>query len=174
MANTTTTSTTARKATMAGAGKSPDAIAMLKADHAKVKGMFEEYDSLGDRAQVSKRKLATQICTELIKHTAAEEEVFYPALREASKEMEDLLDEAAVEHASAKELIAQILTMQPDEELYDAKVKVLSEQIDHHVEEEEKEMFPKAAKLKLDFDAMAASMQEVKDGVEVPTNSTGH
>ncbi len=176
MANTTSTSHTARKSGISGSGRAQDAIAMLEADHVKVKGMFEEYDSLGDRAQLSKRKLALQICTELIKHTAAEEEVFYPAVRAASKgkDMEDLMDEATVEHASAKELIAQILAMRPDDALFDAKVKVLSEQFEHHVGEEHKEMFPKAAKLKLDMRALGLAMQEVKDQVEVPTHSTGH
>jgi hemerythrin superfamily protein len=174
MANTTSTSTNGRKSTAKGGGKTPDAFALLKADHATVQGMFEEYESLGDRANASKRKLATQICIELIKHTTIEEEIFYPALRNASKELDEMLDEAAVEHGSAKELIEQILAMQPDDELYDAKVKVLSEQIEHHVQEEEKEMFPKATKLKLDFEAMGEAMQELKDEVDVPTQSTGH
>ena len=76
----------------------------------------------------------------------AEEEIFYPAVREPSKDNEDLVDEATVEHASAKDLIAQIMSMDSTDELYDAKVKVLSEQIEHHVGEEEGEMFPKARK----------------------------
>ena len=124
--------------------KPTDAIALLTADHKEVKAMFEQYEELGDRANASKKKLADQICTALTLHATVEEEIFYPALRAASKEAADLLDEAEVEHAGAKDLIAQIEDMDPEDDLYDAKVKVLGEQIDHHVGEEEGEMFPKA------------------------------
>jgi hemerythrin superfamily protein len=146
-----------------------DAIALLTEDHEKVKAMFEQYESLGDRALVTKHKLAIQICTELTKHATAEEEIFYPAVRAASKENEDLVDEAVVEHAAARDLIAQIMSMDPNDELFDAKVKVLGEQIDHHVQEEEKEMFPKARKAKsLDLMAMGREIQERKDEIEIP------
>jgi hemerythrin superfamily protein len=128
-----------------------DAIALLIDDHETVKSLFEDYEKLGDRATAGKKKLAQQICLELTKHAIAEEEIFYPAVRKAGDEAEDMVDEARVEHASAKSLIAQILSMEPGDDLYDAKVKVLSEQIEHHVEEEETEMFPKARKTKLDF-----------------------
>ncbi|WLI90879.1 hemerythrin domain-containing protein [Massilia sp. R2A-15] len=143
--------------------KPTDAIAMLTADHKEVKTMFEEYDGLGDRANASKKKLADKICTALTLHATIEEEIFYPALRAASKEAADLLDEALVEHAGAKDLIAQIQEMDPEDELYDAKVKVLGEQIDHHVGEEEGEMFPKAKKAKLDLAALGAEMAARKD-----------
>ncbi|MGZ8288785.1 MAG: hemerythrin domain-containing protein [Telluria sp.] len=145
-----------------------DAIALLTEDHEKVKAMFEQYESLGDRAHTTKQKLAMQICTELTKHATAEEEIFYPAVREASKENEDLVDEATVEHASAKDLIAQIMSMDSTEELYDAKVKVLGELIDHHVQEEEGEMFPKARKAKLDLMALGEQLQARKDEIEIP------
>lgn len=143
--------------------KPQDAIAMLTADHKEVKGMFEEYDGLGDRANASKKKLADKICTALTLHATVEEEIFYPALRAASKEAADLLDEAEVEHAGAKDLIAQIQEMDPEDDLYDAKVKVLGEQIDHHVGEEEGEMFPKAKKAGLDMAALGAEMAVRKE-----------
>lgn len=139
-----------------------DAIALLTQDHADVKSMFEQYEELGERAHAAKKKLAQKICLELTKHATAEEEIFYPAVREAGGDTEDLVDEATVEHASAKDLIAQILAMEPTEELYDAKVKVLSELIEHHVQEEEDEMFPKARKAKLDLLALGEAIEARK------------
>lgn len=144
-----------------------DAIALLIEDHEHVKSMFEQYEELGDRAHVSKHKLALQICEELTKHATAEEEIFYPAVRQATKE-EDLVDEAVVEHASAKDLIAQIISMEPTDDLYDAKVKVLGELIDHHVKEEEGEMFPKARKAKLDLMALGEAIAARKEQIELP------
>src|SRR4029077_4490037 len=94
-------------------------------------------------------------------HATSEEEIFYPAAREAGVES-DLLDEAEVEHASAKDLIAQIRAMSPDEDLYDAKVTVLGEYIDHHVQEEEQEMFPKCRKAKMDLADLAAQIAKRK------------
>lgn len=143
-----------------------DAIALLTQQHRDVKEMFEKFEALGDRAKVGKKKLAEQICEQLTIHTMIEEQIFYPAVREASKEFEDTVDEALVEHASAKDLIAQILTMDVEEELYDAKVKVLGEQVDHHVEEEEKEMFPKVKKTGLDLKALGEQMQARADELE--------
>jgi hemerythrin superfamily protein len=135
-----------------------DAIVLLTEDHENVKALFEQYENLGDRAFASKKKLATQICLELTKHAIAEEEIFYPAVRAASSDNEELVDEARVEHAAAKGLIAQILEMEVSDDLYDAKVKVLSEQIEHHVEEEEGDMFPKARKAKLDLAGLAQAI----------------
>lgn len=140
-----------------------DAIKLLKDQHDEVKAMFKEYDGLGDRARISKKKLAEKICEQLTMHTMIEEEIFYPAIRAASKELKDMLDEAVVEHASAKDLIAQIQHMGPDEDLYDARVTVLGEYIEHHVEEEEDEMFPKVRKLGLDLKALGAEMAERRD-----------
>jgi iron-sulfur cluster repair protein YtfE (RIC family) len=151
-----------------------DAIELLTQDHKTVKELFEKYENLSDRSTASKKKLATQICLELTKHATAEEEIFYPAVREASGDTEDLVDEATVEHASAKDLIAQILEMNPGDDLYDAKVKVLSEQIEHHVEEEEKEMFPKARKAKLDLAALGEAIAARKEEVELPLASLPH
>lgn len=145
-----------------------DAIELLTQDHQTVKDLFEQYDALSDRSLASKRKLALKICEELSKHAMAEEEIFYPAVREASRGNEDLIDEATVEHASAKELIAQIVAMAPGEDLYDAKVKVLSEQIAHHVQEEEGEIFPKAREAELDLLAMGGQIAARKAEMQLP------
>ena len=144
-----------------------DAITLLTEDHEKVAAMFEQFEGLRDRAQASKKKLAIQICTELTKHAQAEEEIFYPAVKAASKKNEDLIDEATVEHASAKDLIAQILEMDPTEELFNAKVKVLGELIEHHVEEEENEMFPKARDAGLDLELLGQQIAERKAQITV-------
>lgn len=111
--------------------------------------MYRAYEKLvRSHARRSERKaLANRICAALTVHADAEEAIFYPALRPLLKD-QDLLDEAEVEHASAKDLIAQIEAMRPDEPLYDAKVIVLCEYVAHHVEEEENEMFPKVRKVK--------------------------
>lgn len=165
---TNSTSTKASAKQMPASTEPMDAIALLTDDHEKVKGMFEQYEDLGERALAKKQKLAYQICSELTKHATAEEEIFYPAVRQAAKANEDLVDEAIVEHASAKDLITQIMSMEPNEELFDAKVKVLGELIDHHVQEEEKEMFPKARKAKLDLEALGQQIQERKDEIALP------
>jgi hemerythrin superfamily protein len=144
-----------------------DAVTLLTEDHEHVKSMFEQYEELGERAHVSKQKLALKICEELTKHATAEEEIFYPAVRAATKD-EDMVDEAVVEHASAKDLIAQIISMDPTDDLYDAKVKVLGELIDHHVKEEEQEMFPKAKKANLDLMELGAAIAARKQEIELP------
>jgi hemerythrin superfamily protein len=144
-----------------------DAIALLTADHREVHEMFEQFEQLGDRARATKEKLKEKICKALIAHTTIEEEIFYPAVRGQIEDGEDMVDEAVVEHAAAKDLIQQLQEMDPDDELFDAKVKVLGEQIDHHVEEEEKEMFPKVKKSGLDLLALGQEMtmrkQELMD-----------
>ena len=124
-----------------------DAVQLLAHDHAEVAALFKKYDKLAEaRAQASDRQAhAEQICTLLTVHGTIEEEIFYPAARTAGVES-SLLDEAEVEHAAAKDLIAQIRAMSPGEDHYDAKVKVLGEQIEHHVEEEQDEMFPKCVR----------------------------
>jgi hemerythrin superfamily protein len=144
------------------ASSQQDAISLLVSDHKEVKTLFKQFEDLSDRSKVSKKKIADQICAALILHTRIEEQIFYPAVREAIKD-DDLMDEAVVEHASAKDLISQIQEMDPGDDLYDAKVKVLSEQIDHHVEEEEKEMFPKVRKAKLDLVALGEQMADTKE-----------
>jgi hemerythrin superfamily protein len=140
-----------------------DATALLARDHAEVKKLFKQYEKLADaEAEGEERQaLAERICAMLTVHATIEEEIFYPAAREADVE-DDLLDEAEVEHASAKELIAQIQGMEPDDDLYDAKVTVLGEYVEHHVQEEEGEMFPKCRRAKMDLAGLAASLAERK------------
>jgi hemerythrin superfamily protein len=159
------TSSTTSKTNKTGAPvQGVDAIEMLTEDHENVAAMFEQFEGMGDRAKVSKKKLATQICQELIKHTTVEEEIFYPAVRAATKD-DDMMDEAIVEHASAKDLINQILEMDADEDLFDAKVKVLQEMIEHHVEEEEEEMFKKARESGVDLMDLGQQMAERKQEI---------
>ena len=140
-----------------------DATLLLTRDHNEVKKLFKEYEKLADTEAdgEERQELAAQICQMLTVHATIEEEIFYPAAREAEVES-DLLDEAEVEHASAKELIAQIESMGPDDELYDAKVKVLGEYVDHHVQEEEGEMFPKCRKADMDLAELAQQLSERK------------
>ncbi len=151
---TTTRSTTSR---------SPDALKLLTADHREVKALFQAYEKLvkTEAEDTKKQGIALQICTALTVHATVEEELLYPAAYGVLRES-DLVDEAAVEHASAKDLIAQIEGMEPSDDLYDAKVKVLSEYIDHHVKEEEKEMFPKLRKTELDLKDLGASVKSRK------------
>ena len=115
-------------------GRAPDANTLLRADHAEVKKLFKEYEKLAKAEAPAEQRgsVAQSICEKLTVHAQIEEEIFYPAAREVLPEG-DMVDEATVEHASAKDLIAQIEAGKPDDELYDAKVKVLGELIDHHV-----------------------------------------
>ena len=151
---------------MGTVAKPIDAISLLKQDHDDVKALFRQYEKLGDRAFASKQKLAEKICLELTRHATAEEEIFYPAVRAEAADAEDLVDEATVEHASAKELIAQIHGMDPHDDLYDAKVKVLGEYIDHHVKEEESEMFPQAKEAGIDLISLGEQIQARKDEID--------
>ncbi|MEO8418528.1 MAG: hemerythrin domain-containing protein [Methylophilaceae bacterium] len=128
--------------------KSQDAIALLTADHKLVSKLFDDYEEASTKAM--KKKLVKQICMELSVHAQVEEEIFYPAVKNALQD-HDLVPEATVEHASMKSLIAQVEGKEPDGEMYDAKIKVLSEYVKHHVKEEQNEMFPKAKATKLDM-----------------------
>ena len=147
-------SKTGRK-TARAAAKPADAIKLLKDDHKEVKNYFKQYESLEDDAE--KQALADKICTALTVHAQIEEEIYYPATREAIND-DDLLDEAEVEHASAKQLIAEIQSMKAGDRLFDAKVTVLGEYIDHHVEEEEGEMFPESRDSDLDLKELGAKL----------------
>lgn len=125
-----------------------DAIALLKADHKEVSDMFEKFEN----ARSTKAKLAQQICQALTVHAQIEEEIFYPAAREAlGEDGQDLLDEAKVEHNALKELINTIEGSSPEEHLFDAHVKVLGEYVKHHVKEEEGELFPKLRKSEMNL-----------------------
>lgn len=163
--------TAARKTVAKKAAKvsKTDAIALLTADHKRVKKMFKQFDKMKeDGAAADKQALAQQICAELTLHAEVEEQIFYPATREAIDD-DDMLNEAEVEHASAKDLIAQIESGDPSDPLWDAKVSVLGEYVDHHVQEEEVEMFRKARKAKMDLEALGqqiAAMKQSRDGAE--------
>ncbi|MEP6606794.1 MAG: hemerythrin domain-containing protein [Nitrosospira sp.] len=153
-AKTTTHSTTRRTKN--------NAIKLLTEDHAKVKKMFKEFEKLSKKDdEEAKGELATQICKELTVHTQLEEEIFYPAVREAIED-DDLMNEAMVEHGSAKDLIAQIQAMSASDPMYDAVVTVLGEYINHHVEEEQNEMFPKVEKSEMDLEELGLEMAERK------------
>ena len=142
-----------------------DAIALLKADHRQVEQWFAQFEKARDDER--KLDLATRICGALRVHTTIEEEIFYPAFIEATQE-EDLHHEAIVEHDGAKKLIAEIEASGPDDDYYDAKVKVLSEMIKHHVKEEEQPggMFAEARKSDMDLDALGEQMAQRKAELE--------
>jgi len=150
-----------------------DATTLLAKDHKDVKALFKRYEKLSKaEADGSERQeLAEQICEMLTVHAQIEEEIFYPAVREADVE-EDLMDEAEVEHASAKDLISQIRSMSPEDDLYDAKVTVLGEYINHHVAEEEGQMFPKARRAKVDLEGLAGQLKERKDALMSESGQT--
>ena len=141
---------------------SDDAITLLMEDHKKVKKMFKDFEKLTAAGDTEKSALVKNICAELTIHATAEEEIFYPAVREEIED-EDLMDEADVEHAGAKALIAELESMQPGDDHYDAKVTVLGEYIDHHVKEEEGEMFPQVKKSKVDTRALGAQIRQRKE-----------
>ncbi|MDR7150642.1 hemerythrin superfamily protein [Hydrogenophaga palleronii] len=159
---------------MANSRPEADACTFLDTDHKAVKKLFKAYEELTHSkardVDQKKRELAQEICQELTVHATIEEEIFYPALREALKET-DALAEAEVEHAGAKDLIAQIEAMDQADEMFDAKVKVLGEYIDHHVKEERNQIFPKARAARgLDLVAMREELQSRKEalmGMEV-------
>jgi hypothetical protein len=155
----------ARRATKSSSrGTSPDATRLLADDHRQVHSLFGGYRKLAEAGASGDERgpLAEEICTLLTVHAALEEEIFYPAARAAGVET-SVLDEAEVEHASAKELIAQIRDMQPDAPLYDAKVRVLGEYIDHHVGEEERELFPKCRAAAMDLEGLGIRIAARKD-----------
>src|SRR6478736_4733026 len=147
-----------------------DAIALLKADHRKVEDLFEKYES----ARSKKADIARQICMELTIHTMIEEEIFYPACREAGVDS-DMMDEANVEHDGAKSLIAELEAGSPDDDFYDAKVKVLSEEIKHHVKEEEKRggIFSGAREAELDLAALGEQMAARKEELLAQFKASG-
>jgi hypothetical protein len=156
-----------------------DAVTLLKADHRKVEDLFEAFEKARDAAR--KEKLVRQICTELSIHTLIEEEIFYPAC--TGHVEEDKVDEAYVEHDGAKVLISELLNGDVENEFYDAKVKVLSELIRHHVKEEEQRsegMFAQAKKAGLDLEGLGERLmqrkqellEEFEDGENLPTPET--
>lgn len=151
-----TTLTVARSATkLKVPTPSKDAIGLLRADHQAVSALFADYENKHTKAE--KKALVSEICTALKAHAQIEEEIFYPAVKAALKDRL-LVPEASVEHAGIKNLIGEIEGVEPDGEMYDAKVKVLSEYVKHHVKEEQNEMFPRARSTSLDMDQLGAAM----------------
>ena len=149
-----------------------DAVALLKADHKKVEELFAQYEKASGDGR--KQKIALEICKELTVHATIEEEIFYPACEGKVEEAD--LKEAYVEHDGAKVLIAEIEAGGPSEEYYDAKVKVLQEQIEHHVEEEEMRMegiFAQARKAGLDMDALGVELAERKTQLMAEIDASG-
>ena len=159
----------ASRSTKPSRSKPADAVALLKADHRQVEEWFEQFEK--SRSDDKKADLARRICRALRVHTTIEEEIFYPAFLEATGD-EDIHHEAEVEHAGAKNLIAQIEKSGPNDDYFDAKVKVLSEMIKHHVKEEEQRdgMFAKAKASDMDLEALGERMQERKDELENASN----
>ena len=123
-----------------------DALALLKADHDTVGELFAKYEALGDRAMVGKHDLVQQISTELAIHAHIEEQIFYPRVREAGRKIKDEVLEGLEEHHVIKRALAELAGMSPEHARFDAKVQVLKENVEHHVKEEESEMFPRVRK----------------------------
>ncbi|MDO9093323.1 MAG: hemerythrin domain-containing protein [Rubrivivax sp.] len=156
----TTTAKTASKTTASHkTAPAKDAIALLKADHEAVSQLFAEYEKT--RSASNKEALVAEICTALSVHAQIEEEIFYPAVKATLKD-KLLVPEATVEHAGIKDLIAQLEGVKPDGEMYDARVKVLSEYVKHHVKEEQTEMFPKAKASSLDMVELGEQLEARK------------
>jgi len=153
------------RAKQSSSERSQDAIALLKADHRQVEEWFEQFEKA--RTEDRKQDLATRICDALKVHTTIEEEIFYPAFLEATDDT-DLHHEAEVEHNGAKKLIAEIEASSPDDEYFDAKMKVLSEMIKHHVKEEEQPggMFSEARDSDMDLKALGEQLAERKAELE--------
>lgn len=143
-----------------GRARAADAVALLKADHRTVEDLFEAFENA--RSAKAKQRIAHQVCMELIVHAQIEEEIFYPAVKDAVEE--DIYTEAHVEHDGAKVLIAEILAGDPEDEFYDASVKVLSEMIKHHVKEEEQRegMFAQAKQSDIDLVELGEQLADRK------------
>jgi iron-sulfur cluster repair protein YtfE (RIC family) len=152
---------------MSNAQDKTDAISLLTADHRKVRRLFQEFEELEDEEGQDdlKSELVEQICFELSVHALVEEEIFYPAVRGAIDD-DELMDEAQAEHAQVKDLISELEEMTPDDGQFDATVMELSEQVEHHVSEEEGAMFAKAAKAGLDLEALGLQIKERKEAME--------
>lgn len=139
--------------------QAPDAIDLLDADHLAIHALFQSYRELvRQRASaLQRRALAEEICMELTIHARLEEELFYPAVREALQD-EDLLDEAQEQHGSQREFVAQILATSPDDELYDARVAVLADYVERHVRQEREEVFNRVLASRVDLHSLARSL----------------
>lgn len=140
-------------------------LGMLIDEHRKVQKIFKDLES--EKDPIKKQELVLEACTDLTAHAEIEEQHFYPFLRDADPDkFGDLLDEAVVEHAGVKELIAQLMRMRPEDDLYDAKFTVLGEYTNHHIAEEEDELFPEVAKGKYDLRELEEPMQQTKETIQ--------
>ncbi|HEU4376549.1 MAG TPA: hemerythrin domain-containing protein [Telluria sp.] len=153
-------------------GADSGALALLRADHDKVKALFRAFDALrgSDGEERRKTELVDEICFELTLHTMLEEEIFYPALRAAIDD-DELLDEADIEHAGARELIGQLEIMLPGDDHYDATVTVLGEEVAHHIAKEESELFEAARDAGIELDALGAQLATRKTELEEDLSS---
>jgi hemerythrin superfamily protein len=142
--------------------KTADAIDMLKEDHRKVEKAFKEFEKIDRQDTETCRQLIATVCSDLKVHTALEEEIFYPAVREAIED-EDIMNEAAVEHETAKMLIEQLENMNAEDPNYYATFTVLGEYVRHHIKEEQGEMFPQAKQAGIDLEGLAERMRARKE-----------
>ena len=151
-----------------------NAVEILKQDHDEVEKLFDQYEDAKDENNAElKAEIVAAVCKALTIHAQIEEELFYPALRRQEEDASDLVDEAAVEHQTLKNLVAELRDATPGDDLYDAKVKVLSEYVKHHVKEEEGEMFPMARKADIDLDALGKKLLQRKGELEsAPARAT--
>ena len=141
-----------------------DAIKLLKDDHKKVKELFQQYESAGDKAHQKKQRIAEQVFAELEVHTKLEEDIFYPAVQaKGTKDQKELVAEGIEEHHVVDVLIGELKVLSPEDEQYDAKFKVLMENVEHHIEEEEGEMLPDAEKkLGKETESLGEQMLQLK------------
>jgi hemerythrin superfamily protein len=139
-----------------------DALTLLKNDHREVEALFAEFEELEDGKASERRRIVQEVCALLSVHAALEEELFYPAVRRAGKEAQDLLDEADVEHGTVKELVARLEGMRADDRTVKANMTVLSEYVKHHVKEEENEIFAHAKDAGIDLDRLGREMEQRK------------
>ncbi|MFN3584361.1 hemerythrin domain-containing protein [Phenylobacterium sp.] len=158
-----------RRKTADSRSRLKDAVAMLKADHRAVEKLFGQYEKAKDAQE--KLRIFNRIDMELKVHTQIEEEIFYPASREFLDD-DDIVNEAIVEHQAAKDLMAQIEQMDPSDEMYDAKVTVLKEMIEHHVEEEEQEYFPEVRKSEMDTRAVGEQLKARREELMAQMRTT--
>lgn len=144
--------------------ESSDALELLRADHDRVQRLFENYTELvtAEADDAEKQQVVEEICLLLTVHAHIEDELFYPAARRVLDD-EDLIDEAQIEHDSVRDLIDELLTMKPFDELFDDRVRLLEESVSHHVEEEENELFPLLREAGMDFEALGEQMVSRKE-----------
>lgn len=150
----------------------PDAIDLLDADHLAVHGLFQAYRELvrTGAPALQRRSLAEEICIELTIHARLEEELFYPAVREALRE-DELLDEAEEQHGSQREFVAQILAMAPGDALYDARVALLAEYVERHVRQEREQVFNRVLAARMDLQALARAIVVRRDELRAVTEA---